>query len=852
MIGQVLGHYRVLEKIGTGGMGEVYRAIDDRLGRDVAIKVLKPSVAHDTDRLRRFEQEARAAAALNHPNIVAIYDIGLYDGSPYIVSELLEGQTLRQRLLGGALSVRQIADYSSQIARGLVAAHEKGIIHRDLKPENLFVTHDGRVKILDFGIAKLTAIDKTEDRTSASMTTETRSGSVLGTVAYMSPEQLRGKTVDHRSDLFTFGAIVYEMLIGKRAFSGETEADTMMAVLREEPQELARLRPGLPLTFERMVQHCLEKEPEDRFQSARELVFALSTVSVPSTSHPILALRGSTFRWRRWAPWATAVLFLGTVGLFLGARPKLASHPLYHRLTFERGTIYSARFSPDGGTVVYGASWNGRPLEIYSTLADSPLEHPLGIGSAGLLGLSRTNELALVLRGTPGGHLDLVNGMLASEPIAGGAPREMLEDVRWADWSPDGALAVVHRVPGHIRLEYPIGNVLYETTGTISHIRFSPSGDKIAYMDHPEAWDDRGSVCVTDLTGHHTTLSSGWDSEDGIAWSPKGDEVWFTAVGSGVNRALWAVDLSGHQRQVLGVPGGITLHDIAADGRVLFSVDNERLAMAWVGKQKQQVQDLSWYDWTETKDISKDGQWVLFEESGAPAGTHYSVGIRKIDGSPPIRLGEGSVGGLSPNGKWAASIFTGTPEHLTLYSVGAGQAREVPLPGLMHLRNGAARFLPDGNRLAVTGNEPGKMFRTYIANIYDGTLRAVTPEGTSAIIASPDGKYLAGANAKNDVVVFPVNGGEARPIPGLDAAYVPAQWSSDSKALYVYRPGEVPLQIFRVDIVTGKKEVLRELVPADRAGVISIAPVAMTQQASGFAYSYYQTLSVLYAVSGLR
>jgi eukaryotic-like serine/threonine-protein kinase len=684
------------------------------------------------------------------------------------------------------------------------------------------------------------------------MTTQTRGGSVLGTVAYMSPEQIRAKHVDHRSDIFTFGAIAYEMLTGKRAFSGESDADTMMAVLRGEPEPIAQPRQSFSLPCQRIVQHCLEKEPEDRFQSARELVFALSTISDLSTSKPVLPFRAAPLPWKRWTAWAVAVgLLAAAAGLILWGHHRQSS-PVYLRLTFERGTIYSARFSRDGGTVAYGASWNGRPVQIYSTLADSPLEHPLGVSSAGLLGLSRSNELALVLRGTPGGHLDFVNGMLARQPIAGGAPREVLEDVRWADWSPEGALAVVHHVPGRFRLEYPIGTVLYETTGAISHIRISPGGDQIAYMDHPEAWDDRGSVCVVDLAGHRRTLSSGWDSEDGLAWSPGGDEVWFTAVGSGVHRALWAVSLSGHQRQVLGVPGGITLHDIAPDGRVLFTVDSERLAMEWVGKEQEQVQDLSWYDWTETKDISRDGQWVLFEESGEPAGAHYSVGIRKTDGSPPIRLGEGSVGGLSPNGKWAASIFTGTPEHLTLYPVGAGQAREVPLRGLNHLRNGGARFLPNGNQLAVIGNEPGKLVRTYIVNLDDNSLRPVTPEGSTAIIASPDGKYLAGANAENEVTVFPLSGGPGRPVPAMDASYVPAQWSSDSRALYVYRPGEVPLQIFRVDMATGKKNLLRQLVPADRAGVVSIAPVVTTLDGSEFAYSYYQTLSVLYTVSGLH
>src|SRR2546422_6091805 len=347
MIGQTLGHYRVLEEIGSGGMGEVSRACDDRLGREVALKVLKPSLANDRDRLRRFEQEARAAAALSHPNIVAVYDIGMHNGAPYIVSELLQGQTLRQRLFNGPLALRQATDCGIQIAQGLVAAHEKRIVHRDLKPENLFITRDGRVKILDFGIAKLTLPEIREDRSLATMTTQTKSGSVLGTVAYMSPEQLRVKPVDHRSDIFSFGAVLYEMLTGKRAFSGETHVDTMTAVLKEEPPEMTLARQSIPATFEQIVRHCLEKEPENRFQSARDLAFALNTVSdVPSGRH------WTFLGWRSWLPrWAsllTAALVAVAAGLLGGAILKPVHNPVYRRLTFERGTIYSARFTPDG------------------------------------------------------------------------------------------------------------------------------------------------------------------------------------------------------------------------------------------------------------------------------------------------------------------------------------------------------------------------------------------------------------------------------------------------------------------------------------------------------------------------
>ncbi len=833
-------------------MGEVYRASDERLGRDVALKLLKPSAADDQDRLRRFEQEARAAAALNHPNIVAVYDTGVHEGRPYIVSELLQGHTLRQRLFGGALPLRQVGDYSIQIAQGLTAAHDKHIVHRDLKPENLFITRDGRVKILDFGIAKLTLPEDGSgaDGSLATMTTQTKSGSVLGTVAYMSPEQLRGKAVDHRSDIFSFGAILYEMLTGKRAFSGETEVDTMTAVLKEDPPEMTLARHNIPTAFDQIVHHCLEKEAEDRFQSARDLAFALGTISNLSTSRNVVQWGKS--RMRKVLPLLAAILLVTAFGVLLGARWWPTASPVYRRLSFERGAIYSARFTPDGRNVVYGASWNGQPVEIYSSFADSPLARPLGLTSAHLLAISRNNEMALVLNGVHGSRLEFVNGMLARAPLAGGAPREILEDVLWADWDPKGELAVVHHVKGRSRLEYPIGKVLYETSGWISHIRFSPQGDKIAFLDHPALWDDRGSVCVTDLAGRKAVLSSGWGSEDGLDWSPRGDEVWFTAVERGYNRALWAVRLSGRTRKVLSAPGGLTLQDIAPDGRVLVSFDNERLAMEWSGRDNQQVQDLSWYDWTIAKDISRDGKWVLFEESSEPAGPNYAVAIRKIDGSPPIRLGEGSAGSLSPDGNWAVSIFTGTPERVVVLPIGPGQPREIALPGLQEVQNGSAHFLPDGRRIVVNGNEPGHRGRSFVLELSGGKPRPITPEGIYASLPSGSGQYVVGTGADHRLTLFPVDGGEPRAIPGLESAYSVSQWSADSTALYVHRSGEVPLKVYRADIATGKLKLVRELVPANRAGVVSIAPVVTNPEASEFVYSYYQVLSVLYVISGLR
>src|SRR5580704_16021498 len=512
MSGKVIGHYRVLDKIGSGAMGEVFRARDERLGRDVAIKLIRPASSNNPDHLRRFELEARAAAALNHPNIVAIYDVGFSDGTPYIVCELLEGKTLRKRLAEGALPVRLAVDYSLQIVQGLIAAHDHRIVHRDLKPENLFVTSDGWVKILDFGVAKLQSSPEDSARSVEELTTVTKSGAVIGTVAYMSPEQLRGKPVDHRSDIFSIGAILYEMLTGRRAFRGETEVDTITAVLKEDPPEINLEQAGVPESVLQIVRHCLEKEPENRFQSARDLGFALDTLS--STSGGRTNRFGVSRRQATLVPWALSAVFLiATLLLLVNQLRQKTISPSYRRLTFEQGTVYSARFAPDFRGVVYGAAWNDKPLQIFSTIGDSLLAQPLNLADANLLAISRNGELAVALHGAHLAHLQTVGGTLARAPLAGGSPREVLDDAPYADWDANGELAVVHHAQDHDQIEYPIGNVLYESKGWISHLRFSPQADKIAFMDHPAPWDDRGSVMLVDLSGRLSMLTPEWESE---------------------------------------------------------------------------------------------------------------------------------------------------------------------------------------------------------------------------------------------------------------------------------------------------------------------------------------------------
>ena len=854
MIGQLVGHYRVLEKIGAGGMGEVFRARDERLGRDVALKLIRPASSDNPDHLHRFEHEARAAAALNHPNIVAIFDVGFEGTTPYIVSELLEGKTLRQRLSEGPVPIRAATGYALQIAQALVAAHERRIVHRDLKPENLFITNDDRVKILDFGVAKLQA-PTGDGRSADSLTTITKHGAVIGTVAYMAPEQLRGKGVDHRADIFSFGAILYEMLTGIRAFRGETEVDTMTAVLREEPPNSNLDQAAIPAVYQDVLRHCVEKDPDNRFQSAKDLAFALQTISGTSAFKISDLPDWRPRRRSSWLPWAVVALLaiaVAILALSLLVRPP-APQLTYTRLTFEPGTIYAARFSADTRSVLYSAAWNNQPVRLFSTVGNSPLSQPLQFSDANLLANSHSDELALVLHGMHSGQLEIVNGMLASAPLAGGSPREILSDVRWADFDASGNLAVVHYVDGHCRLEYPVGKVLYESGGWIAHIRFSPDGKSIAFMEHPILWDYRAFIRVVDLSGHMKTLTPEWESADGLAWRPDGKEIWFAAVGKGSNLNLAAVNLKGKTRMLLDLPVAIDLQDIAPDGRVLVSLNTTRLPMEYATRGSKEGVDLGWHDWNSPRDISRDGKIVLFEDASEAAGPNYAVAARKVDGSLPVRLGEGSSGGLSPDGKWAIAISPSQRSQIRLLPIGAGQPQTVNVSGVDHIHTGWARFLPNGERVAVNADLIGHASRCYTVELSTGVAKPVTPEGVVCGPVSPDGHSIIGTAADRSVAIYSLADGTLQQrIPDFDNTLVAVQWTDDGKALFCYRLGEFPSRVYRLQIATGRTEVVQEVKPGVTAGIVMLAPIVASRDGKYFAYSYNQTLSTLYLISGLH
>jgi len=846
--GTKLGPYEIVAPAGAGGMGEVYRARDARLNRDVAIKVLPAGFARDPDRLRRFQQEAQAAAALNHPNILAVHDFGEHDGSPYMITEFLEGETLRERLRPGTLPVRKATDYAEQAARGLAAAHDKGIIHRDLKPENIFITRDGRVKILDFGLAKLTHPEGTVPSDGVTMASQTEPGMVMGTAGYMSPEQVKGQNADHRSDLFSFGAILYEMLSGKRAFHGDTSVETMSAILKQDPPELSEINRTVPPALERIVRHCLEKNPEERFQSARDVAFNLVNLSeISSGSTAVRAMRGPR-RWSGILPIAAGfLLMLVFAGLWWWPRRVTTAAPVFYRLTYELGTVNSARFSPDGHTVVYSAAWEGQPSQIFSTRAEFPQPQAIGIEGSRVVSISPTNEIAFLISKIGFAERD---GTLARVPLSGGAPREVLDHVRDAAWGPDGSLAVVHIVNGRDRLEYPIGRVLYDTAGWISQPRFSRNGDRIAFFDHTVEADTRGTVAVIDLDGHKRTLTKEWEDERGLAWSASGEEIWFAASDNGAADLLRAVTLSGRLRLVLVVPTTLMLQDISADGRVLVMSADPRYRIAGRAAGAKGERDLSWYDYTLLHDISTDGQKILIEEQGAMGGPNYSVGVRTLNGSVPIRLGEGYAGGFSPDAKWALSFLSGPPPKITILPTAAGEPKVVPIPGIERVV-GRLGFFPDGKRIWFCGAESNHPDRTYVQDINGGAPKPVTPEGVFADGISPDGKFLVGPGPDARLALFPVDGGAAHLVPGLDPGMVFVQWGDDVRSLYVRDDG-LPTSVYKADISTGQKAAVLRLMPADPSGVVDIRSVVMSRDGKSYAYNYRRILSELLVVEGLK
>jgi eukaryotic-like serine/threonine-protein kinase len=838
-------------------MGEVYRARDERLKRDVAIKVLPAGLAANSERLKRFEREARSASGLSHPNIVTIYDFGREGDTSYIAMELVGGAPLRAELLEGAVPVRRLLQVAIQVADGLAKAHGSGIVHRDLKPENIMVSEDGQVKILDFGLAKLTQPEgSASGRTQApTVSGATEEGIILGTVGYMSPEQARGDSVDFRSDQFAFGSILYEMSTGQRAFQRPSAPQTLTAIIQDEPESIAALNPRIPAPVRWIVERCLAKGPRNRYASTEDLARELATVrdhlSEASSAIGELTPLKPAPRLRRLRTTVLAALAIsaGAVLSHLFWRPANPATPTYRRLTFRRGNLGTPRFAPDGRSVVYGASFEGQPHEIYTTRPEGPESIPIGLKSANLLSVSRSGELAISI-GSGG------VGTLATVPMGGGAPRSIAEFVDFADWTPDGKqLAVLRFVEGRHRIELPLGNVVYASDRAIRHFRISPRGDRIALLE----WAAHGaSLRIVDLTGKSRTLvEAGIRGSGACAWAPHGEEIWFDDTDQRGQSFLKAVDLEGRARTLLSSPIALIVHDISPEGRALVERGGTYLATLGLAPGETVERELSWFDGSWPAGLSDDGRTLLIYDVGeavGPAGAYY---LRKTDGSPAVKLGEGTPIQLSADGKWVLARSPGSERNLVLVPTGTGAPIALEEPGFESVDS--ATLFPDGKRLLFLAAEPGAKPRLYVQELPSGKPRPITERRFlfASQPISPAGDWIvARGDWAEDLFLIPTAGGEPRSIPGTKDLW-PFRWTPDGKFLFANAGGS-PLrsrvaQVVRVEVATGKQERWKDLAPPDPTGIINMGPVFLTPDGRSYVYGYWRaTTSDLYVVEGLK
>ncbi|HEX7421577.1 MAG TPA: hypothetical protein VF505_16925, partial [Thermoanaerobaculia bacterium] len=717
-----------------------------------------------------------------------------------------------------------------------------------------------------------------------------------------------------RTDIFALGTIIYEMLTGNRAFKRGSSIETLSAILKEEPPELLTVNPNIPGPLERLVRRCLEKDREERFQSARDLAFNLETmtnfsshgtmsgvaapqVPLPSQAHIPIASTSPTVRTQtktlnrpirttqtavqtplpadveqqprpevrgprtavqprpkpRVSPRLIAILFIVAIagaafgGWYIAHRMSAAKQEvLFRRVTFRRGEVRSARFSADGDTIIYSAAWEGQPAEIFVASRQSPEARPLGVADADVLAVSKSTELAILLR------RDRLTGRgtLARVPLAGGMPREIANDVLQADWSPDGSqLAIIRVANNKFRVEYPLGTVKYETPHDIRDLRVSPDGTKVAFID---PYGDQNDVVVVG-SGQPDPIARGWShGATGLAWAPDGKEIWITGTDSGAPPSLFAVPIEGEPRLVSRLTGSMKLFDISSAGRVLLANGMWRAGLLYHGPNDASERDMSWLDWSILADLSEDGRSILFNETREGGGRASAIYLRRVDSPAPVHIGEGYGDALSPDGKW---ILAHNGLKLMLLPAGPGEARELKLAGNF---DHGAQWLPDSKHVVIGGALPKAGYRLLLIDTLDESVLPLTPENIWANTIRPfaisaDTRYVAGMTAEETVALYSMDGsGTPKPVAGIEKGEVPIAWSPDNSAIYVYRPTAVPARVYKVTLATGARELWKEFVSADPAGVYKIAPVFMTRDATTYAYNALRSTSDLYVAEGLR
>jgi eukaryotic-like serine/threonine-protein kinase len=732
-------------------------------------------------------------------------------------------------------------------------------VHRDLKPENVFITADDRVKILDFGLARQDIAPGEPATTTPTVTSATEPGTVLGTVGYMAPEQVRATNVDWRADIFSFGAVLYEMITGSRAFQRDTAAETMTAILREDPPEPTR---SMSPAVDRIVRHCLEKKPEARFRSAHDLAFALDAVAGATSSLTSAAETIGPRRPSRWLFVATAVAAAvvagAATGWSIGRRSTVTpgsapSQPArFQQLTFNRGVVTGARFAADGKTIVYSAGWNGGEPRLFLTRLEFPGATALPLPTAVLFAVSSDAELAVGLNPIQRSGTLPVVATLARSPMLGGAPTTLLEGVIFADWSPTGGqLAVVRLAGSRQRLEYPLGTVLFETEGEIGDPRVSPDGTRVAFLDWPVKHDDRGSVAIADRSGAKRTVSRSWEAVRGLAWRPDGREVWYTAASAGTVYSLWAsASTPADERPVFAAPGGLVLQDIAEDGRTIVKRFDRSFHIegAFDGGESR---EMSWLDFQFVRDLSRDGRRMLLTHAGHGSSQNYDVYIRGTRDNETARLGEGQAQQFSPDGKSVLSVVHGPPAKLLILPVGAGETREVATSGVTVAN---ARWLGDGGTLLLIGAEGTKPSRAYVMETAGGTPQPITPAGITysaeQVALSPDGGRVALRAPDGAITIYSTRGDAPRVANGFAAGEMPTSWTADGRSLVLVeqRPQR---RLVAVDPITGARSTLMTLKPSDPS-LNGPTQVVLAADRRSYVANYGRRHDTLYLVEGLK
>ena len=849
--GTRVGPYEIVAPLGAGGMGEVYRARDTRLGRDVALKILPPDLAGDSTRKARFDLEARAVGTLHHPNVVVLHDVGTDAGISYMVSELIEGESLRGLIARGPVPPRKAAAIAAQIAEGLSAAHLAGLVHRDLKPANVMLTGNRsplaeQAKILDFGLARQVApVSSPGDSTlTEGLTTP---GMVMGTVGYMAPEQVRGQEVDGRADIFSLGLLLYELLSGKRAFPGPSSVEILHAILNEEPPDL----PAIPPALHRILRRCLEKDPRRRYQNASDLAFALREWSELSTSsHAAQPTASPSPRTsRRWIRLAAATALIAAAGAisWWWARPSPSQPPSYRQITFQEGAINGARFTSDGQSVVYAASWVGQGSRVYiSSLRTRDVRALQFPSRTKVAAVSSKGDLALLLAD----DIDSRRiGLLARSTLSGETPRDLSPEVTCADWSPDGSeMAVIRLLGSNYQAEYPVGNVISQWQGRWGPqgCRISPDGTQLAFVEREDLMiAGRGSRSPKILKKEPSIFGE-------VTWTPDGKELWYSSGGNVNALSIRALNLRGEDRLIAQLPGSFEVADISREGKVLLVEWRHRNSVFDLapGSQSEQTLVVSEEPWVVTG-IAADGRSLAVTEVGDHDTATF---LFHTDGQPPVRVAGGMGQSMSPDGRWIA-VWRGdrAAARTFIVPVGAGEEKALRPEGITAF---LVSWFSDSRRFLASGLDPDLHRHFFTGSVEKDPLTPVAmsqPElAVGRILVSPDGSRWVGQGIDRKWRVQPVGPGEPVEIPGLESASSAAAlaWTPDGQSIYMQAAEGDNATIHRVNVRTGGRVVVHTIQRPGEAGYP--LDIVITPDGRYYAYRFVQHSETLFTAENLK